>query len=191
MAFRAARLTVAAWLLVVLCLSAPASAQSSGPAAPPAPQPRTQSDVYAPLYGLTAGISIPLGRLNDDHGAGYLVGGLVEYAVSGQPYSLRGEATVQRFPAKGGHPGIDDTNLFSLGTSIVYRRQRAGMPTFLSGGIGIYSATHEGTRPGYNIGSGIEIPLTGFTAVAEARLHVMLADARAILALPLSIGVRF
>ena len=147
--------------------------------------------MYAPLYGATAGISIPLGRLNDDHGAGYLLGGLVEYAVTGQPYSLRGEAALQRFPAKGGHPGVDDTNLLSIGTSIVYRRQKSAMPTFISGGIGIYNATHEGTRPGYNLGTGIEIPLTGFTAVAEARLHVMLADSRAVLALPLTVGVRF
>jgi hypothetical protein len=168
-----------------------ASAQTtSGPTPnPPAPAPRTQSNYYVPLYGVTAGIAIPVGRLSDDHAAGYLLGGVVEYAVSGQAYSLRGEAMYQRFSLKEGHDG-DDINMLSLGTTIVYRLQREPTP-FVSAGIAIYNATREGTRPGFNVGTGVEIPLTGFSAVAEARLHVMLADGRPIMTLPLSVGVRF
>ena len=178
-------------LLLAGLFASPAFAQStSGPGSnPPAPAPRTQSDFYVPLYGVTAGIAIPVGRLSDDHAAGYLVGGVVEYAVSGQPYSLRGEATYQRFALKDGRDG-DDINMLSLGTTIVYRLQREPTP-FVSAGIAIYNATREGTRPGFNIGTGVEIPLTGFSAVAEARLHVMLADGRPIMTLPLSVGVRF
>jgi hypothetical protein len=178
-------------LVLAGVLAGEASAQTtSGPTPnPSAPAPRTQSNYYVPLYGVTAGIAIPVGRLSDDHAAGYLVGGVVEYAVSGQPYSLRGEATFQRFSLKEGHAG-DDINLLSLGTTIVYRLQREPTP-FVSAGIAIYNATREGTRPGFNIGTGVEIPLTGFSAVAEARLHVMLADGRPVMTLPLSVGVRF
>lgn len=168
-----------------------ARAQSSGPATTPAPAPRTQSEMYSPLYGVTAGISIPLGRLTDEHEAGYTVGGLVEYAVAGQPYSLRGEAVFQRFPQKKGAVNGYDANVVSVGSTIVYRLQKSTTQTFVSGGIAIYNATREGTRPGFNVGSGVEIPLTGFTAVAEARLHVMLADSRPVLTLPLTVGVRF
>ena len=175
--------------VMTLALAAAATGQSSGPATA-APAPRTQSDYYVPLYGVTAGISIPVGRLADDHAAGYELGGVVEYAVSGQPYSLRGEAMVQHFALKSGRTG-DNVNLLSLGTTIVYRLQRATAQTFVTGGIAIYNATHEGTRPGVNAGTGVEIPLTGFSAVAELRLHVMLADARPILALPLTVGIRF
>jgi hypothetical protein len=169
-----------------------ANAQTtSGPTSnPTAPTPRTQSDFYVPLYGVTAGIAIPFGRLSDDHAAGYLLGGVVEYAVSGQPYSLRGEATYQRFSHKEGHD-VSDVNLLSLGTSIVYRLQKSTAQSFVSGGIAIYNATQEGTRPGFNVGTGVEIPLTGFSAVAEARLHVMLADGSAVMTLPLTVGVRF
>ena len=173
-------------------LSATAAAQvtSGPPENPPAPLPRTQSDIYVPLYGITAGISIPVGRLADDHAAGYTLGALLEYAVSGQPYSLRGEAIFQRFPLKSGRAGRD-VNLLSVGTTIVYRLQKAAAQTFVTGGIAIYNATSEGTRPGFNLGGGVEIPLTGFTAIAEARLHVMLADTRPVLAIPLTVGVRF
>ena len=179
-------------LLLAGMVAGQASAQvTSGPATnPQAPAPRTQSDYYVPLFGVTAGIAIPVGRLSDDHAAGYVLGGVVEYAVSGQPYSLRGEATYQRFSLKEGHAG-DDVNLLSLGTTVVYRLQKSSTQTFVSGGIAIYNATREGTRPGFNVGTGVEIPLTGFSAVAEARLHVMLADGRPVMTLPLTVGVRF
>jgi hypothetical protein len=183
-------------IVIGLMLAGPlagvANAQTtSGPTSnPTAPAPRSESDFYVPLYGVTAGIAIPVGRLSDDHAAGYLIGGVIEYKVSGQPYSLRGEALYQRFALKEGHAG-DDVNLLSLGTTIVYRLQTSTAQTFVSGGIAVYNATREGTRPGFNVGTGVEIPLTGFSAVAEARLHVMLADGRPVMTLPLTVGVRF
>ena len=178
-------------LMLAATLARAVSAQTSGPTpTPSAPAPRSQSDYYVPLYGVTAGISIPAGRLADDHAAGYALGGVVEYAVSGQPYSLRGEALFQRFALKSGRVG-DDSNVLSLGTTIVYRLQKSAAQTFVTGGIAIYNATREGTRPGFNGGTGVEIPLTGFSAVAEARLHVMLADGKPLLTLPLTVGVRF
>ena len=169
-------------------ISSITSAQSSGPA--PVPAARTQSDYYVPLYGGFAGISLPVGRLSDDHAAGYNLGGVVEYAVAGQQYSLRGEAEWQHFAVKSGHAG-EDSNILSLGPTIVYRLAKSPTQTFVSGGIAVYHATGEGTRPGFNVGSGVEIPLTGFSAVAEVRLHMMLADGNPIFTLPLTVGVRF
>ena len=75
--------------------------------------------------------------------------------------------------------------------TIVYRLQGSPAQTFVTGGIAVYHATNEGTRPGFNGGAGVEIPLTGFSAVAEARMHVMLADGKPQLTLPLTVGVRF
>jgi hypothetical protein len=180
--------TLLSFVSLTLVVSAAASAQESGP--PTAPAPRTQSEMYVPLYGVTAGIAIPAGRFRDDHSAGYGIGGLIEYAVSGQPYSLRGEVLFQRFPLKQNHAGRD-ANLFALGPTIVYRLQQTPAETFVTGGIAVYNATEEGTRPGFNVGTGIGIPLTGFSALAEIRLHVMLADGKPVLALPLTVGVRF
>ena len=167
-------------------LAAPAIAQTSGPgSAPPA------GNMYTPVYGGTAGIAIPVGGLADDHAAGYLVGGLVEYGVAGQPYALRGELLFQRFPLKSGRNG-NNVNLFSLGSTIVYKMQQTPTNTFLTGGIAIYSANAGyGTRPGFNVGAGVEIPLTGFSATGEARLHLMLADGRPVITLPLGVAVRF
>jgi hypothetical protein len=184
-------LSLTAALAGLLSTATAAAAQSSGP--PPVPEPRTQSGtIYVPLYGGTVGIAIPLGRLSDDHAAGYALGGFVEYAVSGQPYSLRGEALLQRFDVKTGHEAqARNTNLLAIGPTIVYRLQKSTAQTFVTGGIAIYNATSEGTRPGFNLGTGIEIPLTGFSASAEARAHVMLADVKPVIALPLTISLRF
>jgi hypothetical protein len=171
-------------LALIGALAAPSAAQTSGPGST-APV----GNLYTPVYGGTAGVAIPIGRIADDHAAGYLLGGLVEYGVTGQPYALRGELLFQRFSLKSGHTG-DNVNLFSLGSTIVYKMRPSN--AFLAGGIAIYSGNSGyGTRPGFNGGAGVEIPLTGFSATGEARLHLMLADGRPVITLPLTIGVRF
>ena len=176
--------TLSLAVALAAALTAPAAAQVSGPGSVPA------GNMYTPIFGGTAGIAIPIGRLADDHAAGYSLGGLVEYGVTGQPYALRGELLYQRFSLKSNRVG-DDVNLFSLGSTIVYKLQQSPMNTFVTGGIAIYTGTGLGTRPGANVGTGIEIPLTGFSATGEARIHLMLADGRPVITLPLTVGVRF
>ena len=145
---------------------------------------------YTPVFGVTAGIALPVGRVADDHAAGYSLGGLVEYAVAGQPYALRGELIYQRFALKSNRVG-SAVNLTSLGATIVLKNSTTPSNTFLTGGIAIYNGTDFGTRPGVNAGGGIEIPLTGFSATGEARLHVMFADGRPVFTIPLTVGIRF
>lgn len=167
-----------------------AGAQVSGPpATTDASVPRPVQ--YYPQYGVSAAIAIPAGRLGDDHAAGYGIGGLVEFGFPNQPYALRAEGMFQRFALKSGRTVGKDVSLVNLGPTIVYRMNQTPAETFLTGGIAIYHATDEGTRPGFNFGTGIGFPLTDFSALAEIRLHVMLADGKPVLALPLSVGVRF
>ena len=47
------------------------------------------------------------------------------------------------------------------------------------------------SRPGFNLGTGISFPLTDFAALAEVRFHVMLAENKPILTLPISVGAKF
>ena len=191
-------LALAALLVTV---AAPVAAQVSGPQPAGAPG---QPPQYYPLYGATLGIAIPAGRLGDEHAAGYHIGGLVEFAVPNQAYALRGEAMFERFALKSGDVG-SDVSVFAIGPTIVYRLQPAtATSSFLTGGIAIYRATTEtittgtttveragGTRPGFNIGTGINFPLTEFSAMAEVRFHVMLTENKPILTLPLSVGAKF
>jgi len=193
-----------ALLALTLSLAAAAVAQVSGPVAGAPGQPVQ----YYPLYGGTLGIAVPAGRLGNEHASGYHIGGLVEFAVPGQAYALRAEAMFERFALKSGKLG-EDVSVFGIGPTIVYRLQPAtATSSFLTGGIAIYHATAEtfttgtgttavtaerpgGTRPGFNIGTGINFPLTEFTALAEVRLHVVLTEGKPVLTLPLSVGAKF
>ena len=186
--------TLSLILAASAALTAPVSAQTSGPGGMPQP-----GNMYTPIYGASAGIAIPIGRLADDHAAGYTLGGLVEYGVSGQPYALRGELIYQRFALKSGRTTGGDVSLWSLGSTIVFKTLQAPANTpqppantFASVGIAIYHGNEDlGTRPGANAGVGVEIPLTGFSATGEARLHLMLADGRPVITVPLTVAVRF
>jgi hypothetical protein len=175
-------------LALSLALAVPAAAQS-GPAASPSGV-SSPATTYYPLYGVSGGIVVPAGRLGEDHTAGYGLDGFVEFAVPNQPYALRGEGMFQRFSLKSGRTG-KDVSLFSIGPTVMYQLQQAPTQTYLTGGIAIYNASGEGTHPGFNFGGGLGFPLTGFWATAEARMHVMLADGRPVLTLPLSVGVKF
>lgn len=181
--------TLALTLALGVALAGSAAAQTTAPAG----QPGTIAPMYVPIFGVTAGIAIPVGRLADDHAAGYSLGGLVEYAVAGQPYALRGEAIYQRFALKSGRTTGSDVNLTSLGATFVMKSftPNSAANTFFTGGIAVYHGTDLGTRPGVNGGAGIEVPLTGFSATGEARLHVMFADGRPVLTIPLTVGIRF
>lgn len=178
-------------LSLALALSVAVAASVSAQA--PAGQPGTIAPMYVPIFGVTAGIALPIGRIADDHAAGYALGGLVEYGVTGQPYALRGELLFQRFALKSGRTSGRDVNLTSLGATIVLKQPQAATAasTFFTGGIAVYNGTDLGTRPGVNAGGGLEIPLTGFSATGEARLHVMFADGRPVLTIPLTVGIRF
>jgi hypothetical protein len=194
-------LALVALVASLASLTAPAGAQVSGPQSAGAPGQPVQ---YYPLYGATLGIAIPAGRLGDEHAAGYHIGGLVEFAVPNQAYALRGEAMFERFALKSGKTG-SDVSVFAIGPTIVYRLQPVTATSgFLTGGIAIYHATTEkftvgtttveragGTRPGFNVGTGINFPLTDFSAMAEVRFHVMLTENKPVLTLPLSVGAKF
>ena len=175
-------------LALTLALAAPAAAQSGPNASSPAVPASVPT--YYPLYGVSGGIVVPAGRLSDDHSAGYGLQGFVEYAVPNQAYALRGEGMFQRFALKNGRTGRD-VNLFSIGPTVMYQVQQAPTQTYLTGGIAIYNASGEGTRPGFNFGGGLGFPLTGFWATAEARMHVMLTEGKPMLTLPLSVGIKF
>ena len=197
------RPSIALAALLTLSLAAPAVAQVSGPTGA-AGQPAQ----YYPLYGGTLGIALPAGRLGDEHAAGYHIGGLVEWAVPAQAYALRAEAMYESFSLKSGKAG-EDVSVFAIGPTIVYRLAPATATSgFLTAGIAIYHATKEtftvgsgatavtaerpgGTRPGFNFGTGINFPLTDFTALAEVRMHVVLTEGKPILTLPLSVGAKF
>ena len=142
--------------------------------------------------GLGAGIVVPVGALADNHAAGYTLSGLIDFSAAEQPFSFRAELILQHFDRKRNAPQeTDDMNIWSLGASLLARTPKQASSAFLIGGIAIYKATDNGTKPGINAGAGLEVPLTFFVGMADIRMHWVMTEGRPLLTIPITLGARF
>jgi hypothetical protein len=78
----------------------------------------------------------------------------------------------------------------------------AAMPTaYFIGGLGMYNGKCAGTCGllgsesntdfGFNIGGGLNIPLTGLGVFVEARLHIINTETESTKLLPITVGIKF
>ena len=142
--------------------------------------------------GLGAGIVVPIGALSDNHAAGYTLSGLIDFSAAEQPFSFRAEVILQHFDRKRNAPaGTRNMNIWSLGASLLARTPKQGASAFFIGGIGVYRATDNGTKPGINAGAGLEVPLTFFVGMADVRIHWVMTEGRPLLTIPITLGARF
>lgn len=174
--------------LVLVSVIAAGSAAAQQPATIPPAAPTIGAS-----GGLGGGIAIPLGRLNDTHAAGYSLSGLVDFSDAAQPFSFRAELIYQHFDVKtAAPPGTKNKNMWSLGASLLARSaQRTASSAYVIGGIAVYKLTDEGTKPGFNAGMGLEVPLTFFIGIADLRIHYVLSDGKPALTIPITLGARF
>jgi hypothetical protein len=172
-------------LLAFLLLGAPTAARAQQTVPPAAP-------TIGASGGLGAGIAIPIGALSDNHAAGYTLSGLVDFSAAEQPFSFRAELIFQHYDRKRNAPaGTDNMNIWSLGASLLARSPMQASSAYFIGGIGVYHADDNGTKPGLNAGAGIEVPLTFFVGLADIRLHWVMTEGRPLLTIPITLGARF
>jgi hypothetical protein len=171
-------------VVAVLVVSAPIRAQRSVPPASP---------TIGASAGFGAGIAMPVGRIADTHTAGYALTGLVDFSAADQPYSFRTELIYQHFDHKttGAGATLKNKNVGSINASLLIRTPRRQASAYFLGGIGVYNATEEGTKPGLNIGAGLEVPLTFFVGIADVRMHFVLSEGRKLITIPIILGARF
>lgn len=141
--------------------------------------------------GAGFGVSFPTGSLARNHASGFNLSGIAEYHAPGQTMGVRGELFYERFGAKTGATGVRATQATAAIVNAVYHFQNPSFHPYLIGGMGLYRVTGNGSRPGFNAGVGIRIPLTGMTAYFEARLHKVLTDGSSYLSLPVTFGLSF
>jgi hypothetical protein len=140
--------------------------------------------------GIGGGIALPLGQLAKTNAAGYSMEGLIDFSAAEQPYSFRLELIYQRFDKKASVVGASNVNLMSLGGTILARRPKGASSAYVLGGIAVYKATANGTKPGVTVGGGLEVPLTFFVGIADLRVHYVLAD-KPMITIPITLGARF
>ena len=169
--------------LAIVCVADVARAQTVVPPASP---------TIGASGGFGGGIAIPVGILADTHAAGYTLSGLVDFSAAEQPFSFRVELIYQRYDRKSSAPATTGSmNMTSLGASLLSRNPTGASSGFLLGGIAVYKLTDEGTKPGVNVGAGLEVPLTFFIGIADIRVHYVLSEGKPAITIPITLGARF
>jgi hypothetical protein len=170
------------FVVALIAAASSAAAQSLPPSSP----------TIGASGGFGAGIAVPVGGLSESHSAGYILSGIVDFSAAEQPYSFRGELILQHFDRKQASTATESMNLISLGASLLARTpMQQGSSAFLIGGIAVHRVTDGGTKPGLNIGGGLEVPLTFFIGMADIRMHWVMTEGRTVLTLPITLGARF
>ncbi len=182
------KLLVGAAVLAAIAAAVPtAQAQGKGPA----------------TFGISGGLTLPIGSLGDTQGAGFNLQGHATLKPSSVPFALRGDLGLWTTPGKtvsrigGGtgsisYPGI---TWFTANVNGVYNFEGAKDATFVPyvlGGVGIYNGSEGlGTKFGVNAGGGITFKLSGFDAFTEARFHNVFTDGNSARIIPFSFGINF
>jgi len=150
-----------------------------------------QGGLSAGHLGASVGISFPVGALALTHASGFNLGANAEYEAPGQPMGIRGEVFYERFGGKTTVAGSRAAQSTAGIIDAIYHVPGSSLNAYFIGGMGIYSVDGNGTKPGFNGGIGIRIPLTGMTAYFEARLHNVLTDNSSYVSLPVTFGLSF
>jgi hypothetical protein len=153
-------------------------------------------------FNVNAGASLPVGTLSDDivdggGGAelGFHVGAGLELRPPLMPVGLRFDGAYDRL-------GIQDFDaawsIWSLTANAVVSPMAS--PLYFIGGIGFYGSDITGddagdvdseTDFGFNLGAGLSLPLTGFSAFIEGRWHNVNTEGDNLQFIPITFGIRF
>jgi Outer membrane protein beta-barrel domain len=165
--------------------------------AAPVAQAQQQSAV---TFGVSGGLTLPIGDLGDAYGSGFNLQGHANYKPSSLPFGLRGDVgfwtTAGKTVNLGGISGKSKGITWISGTAnVVYNFEGAKDATFVPyviGGAGLYNGSQSiGTKFGVNGGGGVTFKLSGFDAFAEARFHNIFTDNITARIIPISFGINF
>jgi opacity protein-like surface antigen len=136
-------------------------------------------------FGVVAGASVPLGDFGDFAKTGWHAGGLVQWNGAAFPLGIRGEVVYHSFGSEQTVGGEDvDFNLLTATVNGVFMfpmTEPATVRPYIIGGGGLYredcsdcgESSEAENKAGIDIGAGVQIPLSGFTSLIEARWHMI------------------
>jgi opacity protein-like surface antigen len=151
-------------------------------------------------FGVTGGLSLPTGDFADFFESGYNVGALLEFTPAVSPVAIRIEGDYQRFAVKDIDSNTDlriisgtANALFKFGSAMAIR-------PYVLGGLGLFNVGSTGdegeseNKFGYNVGGGLEIPLSGITVFGDVRFQQVRVGEEGesnFNIVPIKIGIRF
>ena len=157
-------------------------------------------------FGVSGGLSLPMGDLGDGYDAGYNITGHIMYRPAAfTNLSFRGDVNFDRFGSK----SFDDVSTRFLGGTInaVYAFPQATpgvVRPYVLGGVGVQNGKSSGTVAGVNLddsdsatdlhvqgGAGVNFQLSGFTTFVEAKYVNVFGDPNSFSYIPITFGFRF
>jgi outer membrane protein with beta-barrel domain len=158
-------------------------------------------------FGIVAGASVPLGDFGDAVKMGWHAGGLVQWNGAAFPLGIRGEVVYHSFGSEQDAGEDVDFNILTATVNGVFMfpmTEPATVRPYIIGGGGLYrvgcsdcGGLDAENKGGINIGAGVQIPLSGFTSIIEARWHMIfdsddtIADDSNTTFIPISVGLLF
>jgi hypothetical protein len=142
-----------------------------------------------------AGATLPIGDFADGVETGYhgIVGLGIKPPLA--PIGARIEGMFNDNAFKGGADA--SFRILAATANVTY----TAIPTaYFIGGLGMYNAkcagscgllTESDTKVGFNVGGGLNIPLTGLGVFVEARLHIVSTEGESTKFLPITVGIKF
>jgi opacity protein-like surface antigen len=144
-------------------------------------------------FNVALGAAVPMGDAADGVDLGYnaTVGLGIKPPLA--PLGVRVEGMFNSFEFKG--PADASQRVMALTANGTF----SVMPTiYLIGGLGMYNSktslanSSSSTDVGFNVGAGVNIPLTGFGTYIEARFHHVPGDnSRNFQFVPITVGMKF
>lgn len=151
-------------------------------------------------FGVAAGASLPVGNFGDAVSTGYHAMAMLNISAPLAPVGFRIDGMFNEFNLKGG--GSDKDRVFAVTGNVLLNTGSAVVASpYLIGGGGWYhnslnynsvfgNGTSTDNQFGFNLGAGLRIPLTGFSAFIEARYHKMLGNSD-VQFIPITFGINF
>lgn len=153
-------------------------------------------------FSIAAGATVPVGSTADAVDVGYnaMVGIGIKPPLA--PLGVRIEGMLNQNAYKS---SVASSGSMRVLAGIVNATlSGAGMPIpmgYLIAGIGMYNGkavdlpagftSSSSTDLGFNVGAGINFPLTGFSTYLEARFHLINTDTESTKLIPISFGIKF
>ena len=142
-----------------------------------------------------AGATMPIGSTGDGVESGYhaIVGLGIKPPLA--PLGARIEGMFTENAIK----GASDANMRILAVT-ANGTYTVAPQIYLLGGLGMYNSkcagtcgifTESNTDVGFNIGGGVNIPLTGLGVFIESRLHIIQTEGETTKLLPITVGIKF
>lgn len=154
------------------------------------------STILKPVQiGVALGGAVPVSDLGKTFNTGFNLTGTIGINPVELPVGFRVDAAYNQFGSKGA------TNVkakfASVTGNVVVTMAGVGITPYAIGGLGFYHVSSSVTGStasndfGFNLGAGVDIPLSGFTTFIEARYNRVSESGGSASFVPITVGVMF